>query len=199
MENKKIKKVILVTGSPGVGKTSVSHILAHKLNARIIGIATLVKNENLIVSIDEERETLIADTKKLQERLADILFALEGVIIIEGHYAVDVVPQKNVYAVFVLRRNPIDLKNVLEKREYPEKKVWENLACEILDVCLLDALSTCCPDKVCEIDVTNKTVEKVANEIIMILEQKKECRYGIVDWLAKLEKTGQIEKLLRYF
>ncbi len=199
MENNKIRTTILITGSPGVGKTSVSRILASKLNARYIGITALVKKENLIISIDKKRETLVADTKKLQERLVDILSALEGKIIIEGHYAVDVVPEKDVYAVFVLRRNPLDLKIILENRKYPEKKVWENLACEILDVSLLDALSACCADKVCEIDVSNKTVEAIANEIIMVLEKKKKCTYGIVDWIGKLENTGQIEKFLRNF
>jgi adenylate kinase len=196
---KKIRTVILVTGSPGVGKTSVSHTLASKLDARYIGITELVKNEKLVTSIDKERKTLVADTKKLQERLKEILSASEGTIIIEGHYAVDVVPETDVHAVFVLRRDPNELKTVLEKRGYPEKKVWENLASEILDVCLWDALSACEADKVCEIDVSGKTVEAVAEEIVLVLEKKKECRSGIVDWLGKLEKTGQLEEFLRNF
>jgi adenylate kinase len=198
-EKKKIRIVLLITGSPGVGKTSVSHKLASKLNALYIGVTELVRNENLIASIDEERKTLVADTKKLKERLTDILSTVECNVIIEGHYAVDVVRENDVYAVFVLRREPYELKNILEERGYPEKKVWENLASEILDVCLLDSLSACGADKVCEIDVSNKPVEVVVEEILMVLEKKKECRYGIVDWLGKLEKTGQLEEFLRNF
>jgi adenylate kinase len=109
------------------------------------------------------------------------------------------VPQKDVQAVFVLRRDPNELKNVLEKRGYPEKKLWENLASEILDVCLWDALSACGADKVCEIDVSGRTIDAVVEEIVMVLEKKKECRSGIVDWLGKLEKTGQLEEFLRNF
>jgi adenylate kinase len=182
-----------------VGKTSVAQTLASKLDAHYIGITELVKNEHLVTRIDEERKTLVADTKKLQERLTEILSASEGNIIIEGHYAVDVVPENDVHAVFVLRRDPHELKTVLEKRGYPEKKVWENLASEILDVCLLDALSACGADKVCEVDVSGKTVEAVAEEIILVIEKKKECKPGIVDWLGKLEKTGQLEEFLRKF
>ena len=182
-----------------MGKTSVSHKLASKINARYIGVTELVRNENLIASIDEERKTLVADTKKLQDRLMDILSTVESNLIIEGHYAVDVVPKNDVYAVFVLRRDPDELKNILEERGYPEKKVWENLASEILDVCLWDSLSACGAHKVCEIDVSNKPVEVVVEEIVMVLEKKKECRYGIVDWLGKLEKTGQLEEYLRNF
>jgi adenylate kinase len=182
-----------------VGKTLVSHTLAAKLDANYIGITELVKNENLVTSIDEERKTLVADTKKLQERLKEILSASEGRIIIEGHYAVDVVPTEDVHAVFILRRDPNELKNVLEKRGYPDKKVWENLASEILDVCLMDALSACGADKVCEVDVSDKTVEAVVEEIVLVLEKKKEFRSGIVDWLGKLEKTGQLEEFFLNF
>ena len=142
---------------------------------------------------------MVADTKKVQKRLQEMTATSKGNIIIEGHYATDVVPKKDVHAVFVLRRDPNELKFVLEKRGYPEKKVWENLASEILDVCLWDALSTCDADKVCEIDVSGKTIDDVVNEIILVLEKKKECMSGIVDWLGKLEKTGQLEEFLRNF
>jgi len=194
---KKFRKVILVTGAPGVGKTTSSNKLASKLDARYIGITELVKKEKLISSIDENRETLVTDTKKAAKRVQDILSETEGNIIIEGHYVVDVVSKKDVDTVFVLRRDPQELKNVLEKRQYPEKKVWENLAAEILDVCLCDAISACGADKVCEIDTSNKTVETVVEEMILVLENKQECKIGIVDWLGKLENKGRLEEFLK--
>ena len=188
------KKIILVTGAPGVGKTTISNKLASQLDACCISITELVKKENLITNIDEERKTLIADTKKVEKRLQDIISKTEGNIVIEGHYVVDVVPKKQVNTVFVLRRDPHELKNVLEKRKYPEKKVWENLAAEILDVCLLDALSACGANKVCEIDVSDKTVEAVVEDIIQVLEKKQEYRSGTVDWLGKLENEGRLKE-----
>lgn len=194
---KNFRKVILVTGTPGVGKTTISHKLASKLDALHIGITELVKKQKLITGIDENRQTLIADTKKVSKQLQEILANTEGSIIIEGHYAVDVVPKKDVNTVFVLRRDPRELKSALENRGYEEKKLWENLAAEILDVCLWDALSACGVDKVCEIDVSGKTVEAVVEEIMMVLEKRKECRHGIVDWLGKLENEGQLEEFLK--
>ena len=192
---KNFRKVILVTGTPGVGKTTVAHKLASKLDALYISITELVKKQKLITGIDENRQTLIADTKKVSKQLQEILANTEGSIIIEGHYAVDVVPKKDVNTVFVLRRDPRELKSALENRGYEEKKLWENLAAEILDVCLWDALSACGVDKVCEIDVSGKTVEAVVEEMMLVLEKRKECRFGIVDWLGKLEKEGQEEFL----
>jgi len=196
---KTFRKAILVTGTPGVGKTTVSHKLASKLDALYIGITELVKKQKLITSVDEERKTLIADTEKVSKQLQEILAKAEGSIIIEGHYAVDVVPKKDVNTVFVLRRDPRELKSALEKRGYEEKKLWENLAAEILDVCLLDALSACGSDKVCEIDVSGKTVEAVVEEMILVLEKRNDCRHGIVDWLGKLENEGRLGEFLRKF
>jgi adenylate kinase len=196
---KNFAKAILVTGTPGVGKTTVSHRLASKLDAHYIGITALVKKQQLITDIDENRQTLVADTEKVSKQLQQILVKAEGRVIIEGHYVVDVVPKKDVNTVFVLRRDPRELKSALEKRGYDEKKLWENLAAEILDVCLWDALSACGADKVCEVDVSGKTVEAVVEEMMLVLEKRKECRYRIVDWLGKLEDEGQLEEFLRKF
>jgi len=196
---KNFTKAILVTGTPGVGKTTVSHKLASKLDARYVGVTELVKKQQLITGIDENRQTYVADTEKVSKQLQQILAKAEGRVIIEGHYAVDVVPNKDVNTVFVLRRDPRELKSALEQRRYEEKKLWENLAAEILDVCLWDALSTCGADKVCEIDVSGKTVEAVVEEMMLVLEKRKERRHGIVDWLGKLENEGQLEEFLKNF
>ena len=187
----------MVTGTPGVGKTTVSHKLASKLDALYIGITELVKTKKLITSVDEERKTLIADTEKVSKKLQETLVQSDGNIIIEGHYAADVVPNKEVTTAFVLRRDPHKLKSALEKRGYNQKKIWENLAAELLDVCLWDALSACGADKVCEIDVSGKTVEEIVEEIIQVLEKKQECRTGTVDWLEKLENEGRLEEFLK--
>lgn len=194
---KENRKVIVVTGTPGVGKTTISQKLATNLDARYIGITELVKEKNMVTSIDETRETLIADTKKVSQQLQEILAKTEGTIIIDGHYAVDVVPKKEVDTVFVLRRDPRELKDTLTKRGYNEKKLWENISAEILDVCLLDAIYACGANKVCEIDVTDKTVETTVEEATLVLKKKKEYSYGAVDWLGKLETEGQLETYLQ--
>lgn len=192
-------KVIVVTGTPGVGKTTISQKLASKLHAHYIGITSLVKEEKLFISIDKIRKTLVTDTEKVSKRMKEILWSSAGNIIVEGHYAVDVVSKKDLKKVFVLRRDPAELKYVLEKRGFEGKKLWENLAAEILDVCLLDALSTYDAKKVCEIEVSGKTVEEVVEEILLVLERKKPCQSGIVDWLGKLENEGRLEEFLRDF
>ena len=68
---------------------------------------------------------------------------------------------------------------------------------EILDVCLCNALSACGIEKVCEIDVTNKTEEMVIEEMIRILEKKSNCTSGIIDWLGKLENEGKLDEFFK--
>jgi len=182
-----------------VGKTAVSRLLASKLNAIHIDLTKLVKQEKLTSGVDKARKTLIADMKKVSERVQDIIKSYEQDIIIDGHYSMNVLPAKNVHLAFVLRRDLEELKKTMEDREFKNRKLWENLAAEILDVCLWDAVRACGSNKVCEIDVTSKTIEEVAEEIVAVLEEKRKCRVGVVDWLGKLEKEGRLNEFLKDF
>lgn len=186
------KRTILVTGTPGVGKTAVSRLLASELKARHVDLGELVRRENLISGVDRVRGTLIADTRRVSERLKKIIGDSEQDAIVDGHYAMGVVPKQDVHLVFVLRRDPDELKRLMENRGFGEEKLWENLAAEILDVCLCDAVEACGLDKVCEIDVSGKEVKEVVSEVISVLEGKSKCRVGVVDWLGKLDKEGRL-------
>jgi len=196
---KKNKKIILVTGTPGVGKTAVSRLLASKLNAVHIDLGDLVKRENLKSGIDKTRDTLIADIDKVSRRVQEIINNSNHDIIVDGHYATDVVPPETVDLVFVLRRNPDELKKTMEERGFKEEKIYENLAAEILDVCLVDAISACGSEKICEIVASDREIEEVAEDMLMVLNGKKKCTVRIVDWLGKLEAENRLHLFLRDF
>jgi broad-specificity NMP kinase len=51
--------------------------------------------------------------------------------------------------------------------------------------------------KVCELDVTGKTVEEIIGEIIDVLDKGKKCYSGIVDWLGMLEHEGITDQYLK--
>ena len=196
---KKFRRVILVTGTPGVGKTAVSASLASRLHATHIDLAELVEKERLISGVDKARGTLIADMDRVSERVQEIIRNCKRDIIIDGHYAVNVTPAKDVHLVFVLRRDPDELKGWMKDHGFRERKLWENLAAEILDVCLWEAVKACGPNKVCEINVSGKGIEEVAEDIILVLEGRRKCRVGIVDWLGKLEAEGRLQDFLKDF
>jgi len=197
----KIKRIILIMGSPSVGKTSVSNQLASKLNALHIDLGELVTKEKLTSGVDKKRGTLIADRAKLSKRVQKIMrqHGQDQDIIVDGHYGTDVVPARNITRVLVLRRHPEELKKLMETRGFKGRKLWENLAAEILDVCLYDAIKAVGLDKVCEIDVTGKKTEEVVNDIVSILDAKKPCTVGVVDWLGKLEREKRLSEFLKEF
>ena len=84
----------------------------------------------------------------------------------------------------------------MEKRGFKDNKLRENLAAEILDVCLIEALSEQEEDRICEIDVTSKTTNEVTNIMLNIVSNKNKCIIGRVDWIKLLESKGILDKFL---
>jgi adenylate kinase len=192
-----MKRVILITGTPCVGKTTVAKALTAKLGAEYINLTDYAKTNNLTLGEDKERNTIIINEEAMQEKLGETIDATENRnIVVDGHYASAVTPTNHVALVFVLRRNPKELKQFMEKRGYSGSKMWENLQAEILDVCLGEAVEVHA-GRVCELDVTGKPVDEVVGWIQDILEKRKTCIVGTVDWLGSLEQEGILDQYLR--
>jgi len=191
------KRIILITGTPCTGKTTTAKALTSKLNSEYINLTDYAKNHDLTLGTDKERNTIIIDEEKMKTKLAESIRASNyRDVIVDGHYAAAVVPASLVTNVFVLRRNPKELKKFMEKCGYEGTKMWENLSAEILDICLVEAIQSQ-PGKVCELDITGKTVEEVVNEIMDVLQKNKKCYSGIVDWLGMLEQEGTTDQYLK--
>jgi adenylate kinase len=182
-----------------VGKTTVSAILAIKLRALHLNIATLVKHEQMTSGYDKKRQTLIADTNQLAQRLQQIISKTSKTLIVDGHYSTDIVPARQITRVFVLRCHPEELRKRMDERGFEGPKAKENLAAEILDVCLADAVTNVGEDKVCEIDTTHQTADATASQILSTLRGRKRCAVRIVDWLGRLEEEGSLDQYLKDF
>ena len=192
------KRVILITGTPCTGKSTVANQLTAELNALYINLTELAKTHSLTMGEDKTRNTIIVDEEKMCKKTAETIGGTEKTtVIVDGHYAAAVVPKRYVTYVFVLRRNPIELRKFMEKRGFSDVKLRENIASEILDVCLVEALQEQEKERVCELDITGKTVDVVVNEIIAVLNEKKPCSVGNVDWLGMLEKEGLLDEYLK--
>lgn len=129
---------VIITGTPGTGKTSIASKLGD-LGYLSINLYDFAKEHDCIIGRDEERDSMVVDTDKLNACLERYLEAGYGIVIIDSHYA-DVVPEKYVSKCFVLSAEISALKKRLEQRGYSELKIQENIESEIMQVCWIDSL-----------------------------------------------------------
>lgn len=147
-----------------------------------IDLSELAEEKGFVIEKDSNRDTDIVDTCRLFETLDDIIKTSEKPVIIDGHYAHDFIPTMNNVMVFVLRRAPWLLYDVLKHRGYSEEKIWENIDSEIIGVCATEARQN--HDPVCELDTTDSTVKETAEKIKNITEEKESCPQSNLDWLT---------------
>lgn len=190
-------RIILITGTPAVGKTTLAKKLAEQLKAQYVNLTEFAKSEDLILKKDKARDTAVIDEKGMRQKLRALIDKAQTDIIVDGHYASAVTPKPLVTNVFVLRRNPLQLRELMRKRGYDEKKQKENLEAEILDVCLVEALNKQEKSKICELDVSGRSVNEMLKDILEVLAGKKSCYLGCVDWLSMLEREGKTSEFLR--
>jgi adenylate kinase len=186
-------QIIVITGVPGTGKTTISTLLAAELKAEHIELTRLVKGEGFSQGWDKERATTIADLKALRQAIANIIDHSTGDVVVDGHYSPEVAPRHQTTLVVVLRRAPWVLKEELKARGYSPRKVRENVEAELLGMCLVDALNAQDPTKVMEIDATSLIPEETVSLILTTLDGEVDISHGNVDWMSDPEA----EKLLR--
>jgi broad-specificity NMP kinase len=192
------KRIILVTGTPCVGKTAAARDLTVKLDALYINLTDLALRDNLVLGKDKKRDTIIIDEAKMRKKVCDVIQKTDkNNVVVDGHYAVNVVPKSLVTIVFVLRRDPVELRKHMEKCGFPEPKLMENLASEILDVCLVDALNAGHAGRTCELNVTGKKTEEIVKAMLNAIADPSKCCVGVVDWLGKLENEGLLDEYLK--
>ena len=188
-----IPRMIVVTGTPGVGKTMCSRLLAGKLSARHVDLGELVKEKDLTLGVDSERDTGIADIGGLATYLAQLLEGEHQDCIIEGHLAPHVLGGLGIELVYVLRCDPDELVSRLMKRGFSESKALENAASEILGICLWESIDRFGDDKVAEIDTTSRSPRQVVKEMMDILDGSLNCVVGRIDWLSKISEQERLD------
>lgn len=131
---------IIVTGTPGVGKTTTCEQLVSQSSTTRnpfthLSINDLVKSRSCHESYDEDLKTHIVDEDKLLDEVEkDIGDGEKGGFLIDWH-ACDLFPERWVDLVVVLRCEDTSvLFDRLHGRGYGEQKLQENMDAEIFGV-----------------------------------------------------------------
>ncbi|MBE6485800.1 MAG: adenylate kinase [Methanosphaera stadtmanae] len=174
--------MIIITGTPGTGKTSVTESLKEDFDAQYISINSLLEDYDLNLGIDETRGYKIVDTEKMIPIVDTIKEeSKKNIIIFEGHLAQD---YPNADLVIVLRCNPDVLKERLSTRNWKEAKIHENVSAEILGICT-DESYEIYGDNVQELDSSDRSVNELKNEIIKIINHEVTYPVGEIDYLSE--------------
>ena len=126
--------IVAITGTPGVGKTSVcSHLRA--LGFQVIDINKLV-SERFHKGFDNKRKCFVADLRKLRKHVKRIHKSVcaakekqgynsrqqhEGILLLDSHISHLLHPD----VVIVLRANPLVLAERLRQKGFEERKIKE--------------------------------------------------------------------------
>lgn len=130
---------ILVTGTPGTGKTTLAAEVAQATGWEHINIGERVKAEELHHGWDEDFEAWTLDEDKVCDALEDRM--VQGGCIVD-HHTCDFFPERWFHLVIVLTTDNTILYERLEKRGYSAKKLQENIECEIMMVVQEDAIES---------------------------------------------------------
>lgn len=130
--------IIIVSGTPGTGKTTLSKQLAKKLKYKYIDVKKIITKYRLKESYDKTRNTYVVDIKKLNPILIKLIQETKKDLIIDSHLSHDL-PKKYVDLCIITKCSLKTLEKRLKKKRYNKKKIRENLDCEIFDVCLNEA------------------------------------------------------------
>lgn len=186
-----------MTGTPGVGKSTISKIVAQRLPGIHIDCGRVALNGRTTIEYDEKSKTHTIDEKKLSRKLKEIIAKNNSHIILEGHFIPRISGFKPDH-VFVLRCHPRKIMDRLEEKNYSKRKVAENIAAEILDSCLKDAIKLFGRTKIFEIDNSKDRPNFMASMILSMLEGKIRHKSKHIDWISKLEKEGSLQEILKY-
>ncbi|GMS86705.1 hypothetical protein PENTCL1PPCAC_8880 [Pristionchus entomophagus] len=165
------KPNILVTGSPGTGKSTLAAILAEKLGFDQIECSKEIREHGLYEEYDERMQTHVFDEDKLLDHIEERMDSESGGVVVDFH-GCDFFPQRWFDIVVVLRCDNTKLYDRMVARGYPPEKIRENVQCEIFNSIGEEARESY--DEEIVFEVYSETVEQMnenADKVVDLFSQ----------------------------
>ncbi|SCU81443.1 LAME_0B07118g1_1 [Lachancea meyersii CBS 8951] len=178
---------ILVTGTPGCGKTTTCEFLQrHLKDCRYYNISDFARDNKCYDGYDEARKSHIVDEDKLLDDLEPLL--RKGGAIVDWHVN-DIFPERLIDLVVVLRCDNSVLHDRLSQRGYHEAKLQENIDAEIMGVVMQDAVDSYAQEIVVELQ--SNSTEDMEQNVDRIVAWKdswlRQHPKGVTNELAEVE------------
>jgi len=187
------RNMIIITGTPGTGKTTISKALAKEIHADYLSLTRFVTAKGLYSAIDRERKTRIVDIERTRKSLRKLI--PKGRMIIVDTHVADSIPRERTRKVIVLRCHPKVLDSRLRKKGWSGNKVRENVLAEILDACYMIAVSYYGAKKVYQLDTSSRRPEKCVALAKKNLLQQASASVTI-NWIATLKRERGLGRYL---
>jgi adenylate kinase len=190
-------RAIIVTGTPGTGKTTFSKKLAREIGADYVPLTQFISDRGLYTKFDLERKSRVVNLARVKTSLNRLLSKTTHGILVDTHIPAEIVTKNSVKLVFVLRCDPRILEKRLRRKKWKPSKVRENVLAEILDACLIDSVKWYGWRRVVQLDTSETSAGKCVAAAKRILRHKVR-RERKIDWITILGKDGSLARYLEW-
>ncbi|KAL1217913.1 Adenylate kinase isoenzyme 6 -like protein [Cardamine amara subsp. amara] len=160
------KPNLLITGTPGTGKSTTASALAEATNLRYICIGDLVKEKNLHDGWDDKFGCYIINEDLVCDELEDVMVGGGNIV---DYHGCDFFPERWFDGVVVLQTENSVLYDRLTRRGYSGTKLSNNIECEIFQVLLEEAKESY--QEAIVVALQSNTIEDISNNVALLTEK----------------------------
>ena len=169
---------ILISGTPGVGKTSFTTLLQSRITdeknyqMKNINLGNIVTENKLYKEWNDEFNVPVFDDDMICDYLEPIIE--EGGCLLDFHSA-GFIPEDWIDLIVLLRCNNTELYDRLKERGYNDKKITENIECEIMEVTADDVKENFNNEKIMELK--SEVIDDMEKNLDIVMDKINELHF----------------------